>query len=176
MDVQAAGSTATLLAPALAPVVPTQPSSSAPAPSDSSASAVAPLITVAASAGTDHGSSSATNANADGASANGASANGANSAIGPTPGLATLPAGPPDGSKKGGELDRTLAASVAKLYDVQEQNVSVSFQLQQDPNEIVMVFTDKQTGKVIVQFPSETTIALAKLFDKLDGSVVNKKA
>jgi uncharacterized FlaG/YvyC family protein len=28
---------------------------------------------------------------------------------------------------------------------------------------------------VIVQFPSETLIALAQFFDKLDGSVVNKK-
>jgi uncharacterized FlaG/YvyC family protein len=58
---------------------------------------------------------------------------------------------------------------------VQQQQVSVSFQIEQNPNEIVTVFTDKQTGKVIVQFPSETMIALAKLFDKLDGSVVNKK-
>jgi len=61
------------------------------------------------------------------------------------------------------------------LYNVQEQNVSVSFQIEQNPNEIVTVFTDKQTGKVIVQFPSETLIALAKFFDKLDGSVINKK-
>jgi len=61
------------------------------------------------------------------------------------------------------------------LYNVQEQNIAVSFQIEQNPNEIVTVFTNKQTGKVIVQFPSETMIALAKLFDKLDGSVVNKK-
>ena len=53
--------------------------------------------------------------------------------------------------------------------------MSVSFEVEQDPNEIVTVFTDKQTGKVIVQFPSETLVALAKFFDKIDGTVVNKK-
>jgi uncharacterized FlaG/YvyC family protein len=85
-----------------------------------------------------------------------------------------LPAGPPDGSKKN-SADATISAGVAQLFNAQEQNVSVSFQIEQNPNEIVTVFTDKQTGKVIVQFPSETLIALAKFFDKLDGSVVNKK-
>jgi hypothetical protein len=92
--------------------------------------------------------------------------------IGPTPGLATLPAtssGPKHSS------DPSLAKGVAVLYNAQEQNVSVSFQVETDPNEIVTVFTDKSTGKVIVQFPSETMIALAKYFDHLDGSVVNKK-
>jgi len=64
---------------------------------------------------------------------------------------------------------------VGLLYNVQEQNIAVSFQIEQNPNEIVTVFTDKSTGKVIVQFPSETMIALAKYFDHLDGSVVNKK-
>jgi uncharacterized FlaG/YvyC family protein len=83
-------------------------------------------------------------------------------------------AGPPAGSKKGAD-DPTLASGIAKLYNAQEQNVTVSFQIEQNPNEIVTVFTDKHTGKVIVQFPSETLIALAKFFDKLNGSVVNKK-
>jgi hypothetical protein len=92
--------------------------------------------------------------------------------IGPTPGLATLPA-TSSGSKHSG--DPSLAKGVAVLYNAQEQNVSVSFQVETDPNEIVTVFTDKSTGKVIVQFPSETMIALAKYFDHLDGSVVNKK-
>jgi hypothetical protein len=115
--------------------------------------------------GTDSGSS--------GGSKNGTSSSGG--AIGPTPGLATLPAGPPDGSKKGSELQQTVSSGVAQLFNVQEQQVTVSFQIQQNPNEIVMVFTDKQTGKVIVQFPSETMLALAKLFNKLDGNVVNKK-
>jgi FlaG protein len=92
--------------------------------------------------------------------------------IGPTPGLATLPA-TSSGSKHGS--DPSLAKGVAVLFNAQEQNVSVSFQVETDPNEIVTVFTDKSTGKVIVQFPSETMIALAKYFDHPGGSVVNKK-
>jgi flagellar protein FlaG len=157
MDVQATSAAATILAPVF------HSQQFAPAsPPAAGAVAVAPVGpapgTVPVVSGTDSGA-------ADG---------GANSSIGATPGLATLPAGPPAGSKKGAE-DATLASGVAKLYNAQEQNVSVSFQIEQNPNEIVTVFTDKQTGKVIVQFPSETLIALAKFFDKLDGSVVNKK-
>jgi hypothetical protein len=154
MDVQATGAVATILPPVF------HSQQLAPA---AGAVAVAPVGpapgTVPVVSGTGSG------ANADG---------GLNSSIGATPGLATLPAGPPDGSKKGAD-DATLASGVAKLYNAQEQNISVSFQIEQNPNEIVTVFTDKQTGKVIVQFPSETLIALAKFFDKLDGSVVNKK-
>jgi flagellar protein FlaG len=152
MDVQAAAPTVTILTPAFVQSVtapapqPSPASQSSGAPAAAASPAVAPVST-----------------SADGSSA-----------IGPTPGLATLPAGPPDGSKKD-DSDRTLASGVAALYNVQQQNISVSFQIEQNPNEIVTVFTDKQTGKVIVQFPSETMIALAKLFDKLDGSVVNKK-
>jgi hypothetical protein len=151
MDVQAAAATATILPPA--PI--------APAPSKTDAApAVGPIAVPGAAvptvSGTDSGSSSSTN-----------------SSIGSTPGLATLPAGPPDGAKKGD--DESVASGVAKLYNAAEQNVSVSFQIEQNPNEIVTVFTDKHTGKVIVQFPSETLIALAKFFDKLDGGVVNKK-
>jgi flagellar protein FlaG len=155
MDVQAAAATATILPPAYAPAAPAPPLSAAG--SVPAGSVAAPLASVAAVSNTDSGSSSSTN-----------------SSIGATPGLATLPAGPPDGSKKSAE-DPSVASGVAKLYNAAEQNVSVSFQIEQNPNEIVTVFTDKQTGKVIVQFPSETLIALAKFFDKLDGGVVNKK-
>jgi flagellar protein FlaG len=171
MDVQAAGASATIVAPVFTQIV----SSPAPA-SDSTPSAVPAAnasAVVTAPSTNDHGSSNAGN---NGGSSNQSSSGATGgAAIGPTPGLATLPAGPPDGTKKGAELDQTLASNGANLYNVQQQDVSVSFQIQQDPNEIVMVFTDKQTGKVIVQFPSETMIALAKLFDKLDGGVVNKK-
>jgi flagellar protein FlaG len=156
MDVQATSAAATILAP----VFHSQQVAPSPAAGAVAAAPAAPAPgTVPVVSGTDSG-----------ASAGG----GTNSSIGATPGLATLPAGPPAGSKKGAD-DPTLASGVAKLYNAQEQNVSVSFQIEQNPNEIVTVFTDKQTGKVIVQFPSETLIALAKFFDKLDGSVVNKK-
>jgi flagellar protein FlaG len=163
MDVQAAAPTATIFSSALTQSV------TAPAPP---ATPPAPPQTPAS--GSPAGPSSATVAAISANTSNSGNSGSSSSAIGPTPGLATLPAGPPDGTKKG-DSDRTLAAGVAALYNVQQQQISVSFQIEQNPNEIVTVFTDKQTGKVIVQFPSETMIALAKLFDKLDGSVVNKK-
>jgi flagellar protein FlaG len=159
MDVQAAAATANLSQP-VAPLTPA-PASVAPA---LAAAPVAATSLVPAGAG---GSNAAT--------APIATAIGASGTSNPNPGLATLPAGPPDGSKKGSDVDSTLKSGVAQLYNIAQQNISVSFQISQNPNEIVTVFTDTQTGKVIVQFPSETMIALAKLFDKLDGSVVNKK-
>jgi len=161
MDVQAAAAIATLVPPSTLKGTPAPPP-----PSGTSASAGLPGSPAAGivAAPADTGSS-ANSGNSGGSS---------NPAIGQTPGLATLPAGPPDGSKKK-SADETISAGVAQLFNAQEQNVSVSFQVEQNPNEIVTVFTDKQTGKVIVQFPSETLIALAKFFDKLDGSVVNKK-
>ena len=146
MDVQAATASVIIASPAI-------PQSAPPAPV--AAPAPAPAVSaVASSAGSSAGLSGPT--------------------IGQTPGLATLPQSADPQTKKTDTVE-TLASGVAKLYNASEQNVSVSFQVEQNPNEIVTVFTDKQTGKVIVQFPSETMIALAKYFDHLDGSVVNKK-
>jgi uncharacterized FlaG/YvyC family protein len=85
----------------------------------------------------------------------------------------TLPATSSDAAQKA--AGTPVASTVAKLFDAQAQNVAVSFQIGNGLDDIVTVFTDKTTGKVIVQFPSETLIALAKLFDHLDGGVVNKK-
>jgi hypothetical protein len=156
MDVQATSAAATILPPGLSQVAPVKA-----APSGAVAAPIAPPPVPAVPVVSGPGSGSS-------------AGSGSNPSIGATPGLATLPAGPPDGAKKNAD-DATLASGVAKLFNAQEQNVSVSFQVEQNPNEIVTVFTDKQTGRVIVQFPSETLIALAKFFDKLDGSVVNKK-
>jgi len=169
MDVQAAAPTTTILSPAFTQITsPLQPAPGTPSsPSSSAAAAASPATVAPATVPAVSGDS--------GSNSGSANQGTGNSTIGATPGLATLPAGPPDGSKKGSETDTSLASAVGLLYNVQEQNITVSFQIEQNPNEIVTVFTNKQTGKVIVQFPSETMIALAKLFDKLDGSVVNKK-
>jgi hypothetical protein len=154
MDVQATAATVTLNAPSIA-LHPTAAASAGTAP------APAPAATVPVVTGTVAGTQSDTGETFQ-------------SPIGATPGLSLLPATAPAGAKKS-EVDSTIAAGVAKFFNASEQNISVSFQVEQDPNEIVTVFTDTQTGKVIVQFPSETLVALAKFFDKLDGGVVNKK-
>lgn len=166
MDVQAATSAATILPPGYAQVVPlpgTNPAAPTGAPATASVGSAAPIPS------SDQSSSGSTS------NGTGSSGAGTNPLIGPTPGLATLPAAPAAGEKNSAVSDPSLASGVAKLFNAQAQNVSVSFRIEQNPNEIVTVFTDKQTGKVIVSFPSETLIALAKFFDKLDGSVINKK-
>ena len=168
MDVQATAASATSLSPAFAQIVLPPPPSSTILDASGASSPPAPASSVgavAAPAGPNAGNSSGA----------GNSSKSTDSVIGPTPGLATLPASDPNAPKKTVQADQTLSGAVAKLFNAQEQNVSVSYRIEQNPNEIVTVFTDKQTGKVIVQFPSETLIALAKLFDKLDGNVVNKK-
>ena len=96
----------------------------------------------------------------------------------PTPGLALLP---PHGGGASLSGTATLPGNVSKLYGVPTNTTSVSFQPAQGSNEIVTVVTDTQTGKVVVQFPSETLVALAQFFQKLDsagadnGAVVDKK-
>jgi uncharacterized FlaG/YvyC family protein len=63
---------------------------------------------------------------------------------------------------------------VAKLFSAAEQNVEVSFQVLHNPDEVVTVFTDRTTGKEIVQFPSQALIALSEMYDKDAGNVLDK--
>lgn len=153
MDVQTAAATAKIwpTAPTGTGILPLPPSVG-PNPTGSAPDATAPVSSPGGSPAADSNSTTG------------------NPAIGSNPGLATLPAQASTQTN-----DATLKKAVAQLYNAPEQNVSVSFQFQQGVNEIVTVFTDKTTGKVLVQFPSETLIALAKLFDQIDGNVVNKK-
>jgi uncharacterized FlaG/YvyC family protein len=66
----------------------------------------------------------------------------------------------------------TLSPVVAKLFNASEANVEVSFQVQRD--EVVTVFTDKSTGKEIIQFPSKELIAFGEMLDKDAGKVLDK--
>jgi hypothetical protein len=72
--------------------------------------------------------------------------------------------------------DNTLSPVVAKLFNTAASNVSVSFQVSTNPDEVVTVFTDKATGKEIIQFPSQALIALAQMYDKDAGKVLDKSA
>lgn len=89
-------------------------------------------------------------------------------AAGGTSGTAT------NGPASNQPTDDTLAPVVAKLFNAAEQNVEVSFQVLHDPDEVVTVFTDKATGKEIVQFPSQALVALAEMYDKDAGNVLDK--
>jgi len=70
--------------------------------------------------------------------------------------------------------DTTLKPMVAKLFNAAQQDVEVSFRVETNPDEVVTVFTDKSTGKEIIQFPSQTLIALAEMIDKHSGKVLDK--
>jgi len=91
----------------------------------------------------------------------------------------TAPAAPIGTSAKNGPAsnqatDNTLSPVVAKLFNTSEQNVEVSFQISHNPDEVVTVFTDRATGKEIIQFPSQAIIALAEMYDKTAGGVLDK--
>jgi uncharacterized FlaG/YvyC family protein len=86
-----------------------------------------------------------------------------------------LPSGSSTGRSGTPGSDQSLSSSVAGLYNAPKDTTEVSYRVAPGTNEIVTVVSDKATGKVIVQFPSETLIALAQFFQKLDGSVVDQK-
>jgi uncharacterized FlaG/YvyC family protein len=90
--------------------------------------------------------------------------------VGPIPVHSTVASQPSAASNQA--TDTTLSPVVAKLFNAAEQNVQVSFQIQ--AHEVVTVFTDKSTGKEIVQFPSQALIALAEMYDKDAGKVLDK--
>lgn len=68
--------------------------------------------------------------------------------------------------------DKTVAPIVAKLFNASASGVGVSFQVQ--GHDVVTVFTDKSTGKEIIQFPSKEMIAFGELLDKDAGKVLDK--
>lgn len=71
--------------------------------------------------------------------------------------------------------DLTLAPAISKLFGGDDLNpVEVSFR--PESGEVVTIFTDKKSGREIVQFPSEVLVQIAKYFEKLAGAVIDKKA
>ena len=93
---------------------------------------------------------------------------------GPIPVSATVNAAGQGSAASNQQNDTTLSPVVAKLFNAAEANVQVSFQVTTDPDEVVTVFTDKATGKEIIQFPSQALIALAEMYDKDAGKVLDK--
>lgn len=74
-----------------------------------------------------------------------------------------------------------LSPVVAKLFagggDVLKSiSVNVSYRVEHDPNIIVTVFTDPNTGKEIAQVPSEVMIQIAQFFDKQSGVTLDRNA
>jgi FlaG protein len=55
-------------------------------------------------------------------------------------------------------------------------NVGVQFKVVHGTNQIVTVFTNKDTGEEISQFPAESMVLIAQFFNKLAGAVVDRTA
>jgi hypothetical protein len=93
---------------------------------------------------------------------------------GPTAGVPAFPTSPatPQGQHQG---DETLHSALSQLVGNGAQ-VSVQFRVVHDPNEIVTVFTNAQTGQVITQFPPESMVLIAQFFNKLAGAVLDQSA
>jgi uncharacterized FlaG/YvyC family protein len=93
----------------------------------------------------------------------------ASAAPAPAPAPAPVPA---QNAAPAGASKASLSPVVAKLFNANEQNVEVSFQVQD--HEVVTVFTDKSSGKEIIQFPSKELIAFGEMLDKDAGKVLDK--
>lgn len=79
-----------------------------------------------------------------------------------------------------GENSGPLTSVVAKLFaqDGAERSdsVTVSYRIEHDPNIIVTVFTDPNTGQEIAQVPPEVMVQLAQFFDKQSGVTLDRSA
>ena len=71
--------------------------------------------------------------------------------------------------------DETLHRALSHLVGG-GSNVSVQFKVVHGTNQIVTVFTNKDTGEEISQFPAESMVLIAQFFNKLAGAVVDRTA
>jgi uncharacterized FlaG/YvyC family protein len=99
----------------------------------------------------------------------------ANAAPQPTELATPADPGPNGTSPVAGAQDETLHSALSQLVGNGSQ-VSVQFRVVHDPNEIVTVFTNAQTGQVITQFPPESMVLIAQFFNKLAGAVLDHSA
>ena len=84
---------------------------------------------------------------------------------------------PVPGSDSSAPHTLQLPQEVAKIFTGgAAQQVTVSFQVAHNPNEIVTVFKNSQTGEIISQVPSEIMIKIAEFFDQVAGIVLDKSA
>jgi hypothetical protein len=78
-------------------------------------------------------------------------------------------AAPGDGHDKG-----PVTAAVAKLLG--QGDAQVSYRVYRNPDEIVTVFSDPNTGAEIAQFPSKAMVQIAEMFDAQAGVTLDQNA
>jgi hypothetical protein len=95
------------------------------------------------------------------------------------PGAPAAPAAPAQADaphlKAPHSADETLHNALSHLVGG-GSNVSVQFKVVHGTNQIVTVFTNKDTGEEISQFPAESMVLIAQFFNKLAGAVVDRTA
>jgi uncharacterized FlaG/YvyC family protein len=94
-----------------------------------------------------------------------------------------LPSGPKDSINQGyseafrkpvsEKLINETVKKVNKLINATDSNIELS--VHKSTREIVVKIKDNQTGKVIRQFPSEKTLAIADYMRKMSGILVDTK-
>lgn len=58
----------------------------------------------------------------------------------------------------------------------QSVSVNVSYRVEHNPNMVVMVMTDPNTGQEIAQVPAEVMVQIAQFFDKQSGVTLDRSA
>jgi len=82
-----------------------------------------------------------------------------------------LPAAPPARGALSPELAKIFGGAVPSQIAV-----NVSYRVERNPDMIVTVFTDPQTGKEIAQVPAEVMVQIAQFFDKESGVTLDRSA
>lgn len=106
------------------------------------------------------------------------------SAAGPTAGAPQRPDGV---GGLGGVAGLKASDAVQDATPVQTENalrevnaslkaIGLEFQVDQDTDKMVVKVIDKETGDVIRQMPSEEVIRIAKVLDKMQGTLIQKTA
>lgn len=73
-----------------------------------------------------------------------------------------------------GPLSPIVAKILAQGSMPHPVSVNVSYRVEHDPNMIVTVFTDPNTGAEIAQVPAEVMVQMAQFFDKQSGVTLDR--
>jgi uncharacterized FlaG/YvyC family protein len=83
-------------------------------------------------------------------------------------------------SAPGSGKTHDISPAIAKLFGAsggEQSHLNVSYRVVKgDPDEIVTVFTDPQTGQEVAQFPPQVLMGLAQFFDQENGITLDKNA
>jgi flagellar protein FlaG len=72
---------------------------------------------------------------------------------------------------------KEAAANISQAMQQSNQNLEFEFSMDTDTKKTVVKVTDRQTGELVRQIPSEETVAIARSIDRFQRSLLlNQKA